>query len=375
MKEKAIKILRIAQIGVAILLFCLIFFGINDTESGIILPNSIFYLPIGIFAIFIGLFIAEFALKRGNIRAIAYFIEAIFCIGFFIQDDHVMAVTFLMIAGFPNAIVTVVSYIRSFNDKPDFKTLPLGFYSELHFYAVYGSISLMIGILILLYFVFEKYQINMAYILISIPVIIVVMFFVMIKFNPLVKAFASINKELNYEKYSHELDALFPNNLHPESRAYLEAARANYMLLDNKDEAMKYYETISTVTSRQFIVPYSVIKCNFSAMRHDKQAFENSLSMISTYGGRTNPGIIKKVNSIWMIYNSKEEIEDIEQIYGAYESMPVSRIINKETLMIYYKTRGNMDKAMAIANELKDCPFNQYKKEALEILEGEKNEK
>jgi hypothetical protein len=133
---------------------------------------------------------------------------------------------------------------------------------------------------------FEKNGISPLWLLLFIPVIFIFGITVLIVTNPLIKTLKTINKELDYQKYSEKLDKLFPNNLHPESRAYIEVVRANYMLLENREEAFKYYESISTVTAKQFIIPYATVKANFAALKHDGTEFGQAIALIKANAGK-----------------------------------------------------------------------------------------
>ena len=75
MKEKLLRLIKIIQIGVSILLFSLVFFSVNNFESGLILPDSIAFLPALFFGIFIVLFGIDFYLKKANIRLLIYYFE------------------------------------------------------------------------------------------------------------------------------------------------------------------------------------------------------------------------------------------------------------------------------------------------------------
>jgi len=375
MKEKVIRILKIGEIAVSVLLFSLIFFSVNNIESGLILPDSIKYLPIVIFSIFILLFIVDFILKESRIRAIIYYIEILSLMGMAIQKEYLLANSFLMIIGLPNAIIALVSYIRDIQGKNDIKPLPIGYYSNFHFYSILVFLFFAIGAITVTYFLLEKYRVNIAYIFISIPIMLILTIVIMVKTNPLVKALKAINVELNYEKFTKLLDSIVSNNLNPESRAFLEAIRANYMLLINKKEALNYYETIGVVTNKFLIVQYATIKANFASMKHDDNEFKNAISLINTYSPRKASLLTPKLDATWNVFNSKNEIENAEQIFNVFDPMPVLRIINKDILMYYYDTRGYKDKALIYANELKDCPFDEYKNYARKVLNGEENEK
>ena len=77
MKDKIVKVLKILQIIVSIITFCMIFFAVNDQELGMILSNNLAFLPATLYAIFLALFIADFILKKGVYKylIIIYFVE------------------------------------------------------------------------------------------------------------------------------------------------------------------------------------------------------------------------------------------------------------------------------------------------------------
>ena len=373
MKEKSIKILQFLQMGIAAITFILVFFSYNDYEKGLILPENIKFLPVVFYSLFLGLFIVEFALKKSNIKAIFYYSEIIVLSYFLINSDYYLLNTVLMFLGISNLIITVFYYVKGLNNNKA-KPLPIGFYSYAHFYGVVVPFSLLVGLIVILYFLFEKNGISPLWLLLFIPVIFVFGIIILIVTNPLIRTLKTINKELNYQKYSSQLDKLVPNNLHPESRAYLEVVRANYMLLENRDEALKYYESISAVTAKQFIIPYATVKANFAALKHDGAEFGQAIALIKANAGKRGDLLASKINPIWDVYNNKNEIQNVEEIFNVNEYLPIKKIINKNILMNYYYSRENKDKALYYANELKNCPFNQIKESANKIIEVEKNE-
>ena len=375
MKDKIIKILKICQIVVAIITFCLIFLAVNDKETGFILSNNLLFLPGTLYGIFLALFIADFILKEGAYKYLAgiYFGELLMCVVIFIQNDYILANTMIMLFGIANAILTTISYIRLINDKYT-DLLPLGFYSKSHFYICYITILLLIGIGVSCYLIFEKNHIHLAYLLLLIPVAFVILLITLIKANPLVKALKTINNKLDYESFNKIIDKLVPNNLNQESRTYIEILRANYMLLDNYEEAIKYYENVGSLSNTIYLYYYAIVRCNFSSFTHNRKGFEDALYLLTNVT-RKVPTQIEMSNAIWDVYNSNNEIQNVEKIFDVNTAIPLQRFSNKLSLMKYYSSRGNKEKALLYANELKDCPFRQYRKSALEIIEDKKDEK
>jgi hypothetical protein len=78
------------------------------------------------------------------------------------------------------------------------------------------------------------------------------------------------------------------------------------------------------------------------------------------------------INPIWDVFNNKNEIPNVEEIFNVNENLPIKKIINKNILLNYYESREIKDKALHYANELKNCPFNQIKESANEIIGVEK---
>lgn len=374
MKEKMLRLIKIIQIGASSLLFSLVFFSVNNFESGLILPDSIAFLPALFYILFIVLFGIDFYFKKANIRLLIYYIEIVLVCTFLAERDFYLANSLLMITGLLNTIVTIVALVKEMKNETNYKTLPIGIFSYGHFYGIYVPFALIIGLIMVLSNVFPTIGISRYYLLLSIPLVIIWLILFMIFTNPVIKALKAINKNLDYDKYNSIIDSLMPNNLNPESRAYLETIRANYMLLDNKEEALKYYETVSTVTAKQFIVQYAIVKANFAAMMHDGAQFGNAISLINTYGRKNKDKVLMIENAYWKVFNSNDLIENIEEIFDVNAPIPISRIDNKNMLMYYYDSRGFKDKALVYANELKDCPFNEIKKSANKILEVKENE-
>ena len=215
MKEKLLRLIKIIQIGVSILLFSLVFFSVNNFESGLILPDSIAFLPALFFGIFIVLFGIDFYLKKANIRLLIYYFEIVLVCTFLAERDYYLANSLLMISGFLNAIVTIVALVKEMKDETNYKTLPIGIFSYGHFYGIYVPFALIIGLIIVLSNVFPTIGISRYYLLLSIPLVIIWLILFMIFTNPVIKALKAINKNLDYDKYNSIIDSLMPNNLNP----------------------------------------------------------------------------------------------------------------------------------------------------------------
>ncbi len=371
MKDKIIKILKICQIVVSIITFCLIFLAVNDKETGFILSNNLLFLPGTLYGIFLALFIADFILKEGAYKYLAgiYFGELLMCGVIFIQNDYILANTMIMLFGIANAILTTISYIRLINDKYT-DLLPLGFYSKSHFYICYIAVLLLIGIGVSGYLIFEKNHIHLAYLLLLIPVAFFILLITLIKSNPLIKTLKTINNKLDYDSFTKMIDKLVPNNLNQESRTYLEIVRANYMLVDDKEEAIKYYENVGSVSNRVYLLHYAIVRCNFSAMTHNKKGFDDALYILNNLSKVAQKNI-EICKATWEIYNSNCEILNVEDFFNVNAPIPLTQLSNRVSLMEYYNSRGNINKAKEYANELKDCPFKQYRNSALKVLNGE----
>lgn len=375
MKDKIVKVLKILQIIVSIITFCMIFFAVNDQELGMILSNNLAFLPATLYAIFLALFIADFILKKGVYKylIIIYFVEILIFISLLIQNDYILCNTTIMIVGIINAVTTTISYIKLINDKYN-NLLPLGFFSTAHYYICFSVLLLIIAFGVISYFVFVKNNINLAYILIEIPFVLTLILFVMIKSNPLIKALNTINKKLDYESFTKMIDKLVPNNLNQDSRTYLEIVRANYMLVENKEEAIKYYENVGSISNRVYLYYYAIVRCNFSAFTHNKKGFDDALYILNNIVKKNNAQI-EMSKAIWEIYNSNCEILNVEDIFNVNAPIPLTQLSNRVSLMEYYNSRGNINKAKEYANELKNCPFKQYRNSALKVLNGEIDEK
>ncbi len=371
MKEKIIKTLKICQIVIAIITFCLIFLAINDKEAGFILSNNLLFLPGTLYGIFLALFIADFILKEGAYKYLAgiYFGELLMCGVTFIQNDYILANTMIMLFGIVNAILATISYIKLINDKYN-NLLPLGFYSKSHFYICYIAILLLIGIGVSCFLIFEKNHIHLAYLLLLIPVAFFILLITLIKSNPLIKTLKTINNKLDYDSFTKMIDKLVPNNLNQESRTYLEIVRANYMLVDDKEEAIKYYENVGSVSNRVYLLHYAIVRCNFSAMTHNKKGFDDALYILNNLSKVAQKNI-EICKATWEIYNSNCEILNVEDFFNVNAPIPLTQLSNRVSLMEYYNSRGNINKAKEYANELKDCPFKQYRNSALKVLNGE----
>ncbi len=366
MKKKILKILKILQIFISIITFSLIFFSLRDNELNLVLPNAIQFLPFIFYGIYLIFFAFEFFISKSNFRLLINYFEIVFILSSFININIETISLIIMIFSIFNAIIVVASYIKDSKEN-DVKTLPISYFNEIHLYTVYGTLAFLTTIGIFCWALFEKFEINKAYILLFIPIIIIVMFIVMIELNPFNRACNYINNKLDYDTFNLKLDKLMANNLHTETRSYLEITRANYMLLNDKKEALKYYKDVTPVKNKVFMSSYLMIKANFAIIKKNRAEFDEAYNILML--NSRNKKMLFDLDLRWKIENTKDEIENIENILNAKERYLLSTIINKELLLIYYISRDKLDLARNLALELKDCPLNEIKKLALDFLE------
>ena len=119
------------------------------------------------------------------------------------------------------------------------KTLPEGVLDKKILIANYIYFASLVLIVFITVITLNHFNIKMTWSLLLIPIATIALIILNQLLNPLRKTLKLINKDLNYAEFQKSIDALLVKNIHPETYNYLTIIKANYMLVENEELAIK----------------------------------------------------------------------------------------------------------------------------------------
>lgn len=255
------------------------------------------------------------------------------------------------------------------------KTLPATFYTKkqylISFVSLFMVAAITIGIFLLTIKVWHM-QIWQP-ILIALPICFIFYLAVWILSNPFPRMVKSVNTTGDYAKFSKELNELYNENLHPETRTYLKIIEAAFLTAVDKNAAIELYEGIEAPKTKQYRMLYDGLCMDMALIRDDYNALNKLIEEFKlTYPKSKNH---EKINREALIYTSTDVIEDIESFYPTTTKYIFLNMINSEILMKYYLKRNQYNNAKRYANFILDAntelaTLNQAARDCIDTIDG-----
>lgn len=372
--KKAIRILNYVQLALSILTMLLLFTLRLDENENASLPSGILWLPFLSMIVFLTCLILEFVVKNKPIVRTCLLSIGLMLTGICLSGSVNLAAIFIVLFCVPYAIVLIVVVIKkpgltetisnSTNTKIIMnKTLPEGILDKKIVIANYIYFASLVLIAFITIMTLYHFNINMAWSLLLIPIATIALVILNQSLDPLRKTLKLINKDLNYAEFQKSIDALLIKNIHPETYNYLTIIKANYMLAENEELAIKLFKsTHQPKKNKQQIEFYKAIEVEI-LFREKK--YNEVLEKI----GHLNPVHQANMTNLYNILATENEILNIESLCPDKAKLKFTEISNMKTKMHYYYTRNNIDKAKENAKKILDfsCDLKVYNDEAKRI--------
>lgn len=379
MKKINVLILYLIELISMIIVLLLSFVGKMDGDLGLILADGIAFLPISLYVIFTIALILE-SIKNKKIpiiRIITLLIGILSSIMMYADSNRISmlnATLFIFsIVLFTMVIVRMLKKLPNNIDeeKEKEKTLPDGIYSNKQ--MIMQSIGIMIVfvlvsiVVILNIFNLIPFQPWILYLILFV-VSFIFLFIFMIIFNPLNKVFKYINIELSYSKFKKGLFEIKNNKLHPNSINYLNIAFSNYTFVYDVDLACKLFEECQVPKNKAQKRIYDVVNVNYYICKNNYDAAKQIIDNLKEK--KINHSIVTNLENYLKVMLTDEEIVNIEELINYSKRTNFLNIGNYFTLMIYYNTRGNQNKAIEYANKIisANTDFKYYNNEANKVI-------
>lgn len=373
--KKAIRILNYVQLALSILTMLLLFTLRLDENENASLPSGILWLPFLSMIVFLTCLILEFIVKNKPIIRTCLLSIGLMLTGICLSESVNLAAFLIVLFCIPYAIVLIVVVIKkpgltetisnSTNTKIiKSKTLPEDILDKKILIAnyIYFFSLVLIGFITIM--TLYHFNINVIWCLLLIPIAIIALVILNQLLNPLRKTLNLINKDLNYAEFQKSIDALLIKNIHPETYNYLTIIKANYMLAENEELAIKLFKsTHQPKKNKQQIEFYKVVEVE---MLFREEKYNEALEKI----GCLNPVHQANMTNLYNIVATENEILNIESICPNKAKLKFTEISNVKLKMYYYYTRNNIEKAKENAKKVLDfsCDFKVYNEEAKRII-------
>ena len=166
--------------------------------------------------------------------------------------------------------------------------------------------------------------------------------------SPLNKTVWKFNKEINFANFEKEmLEMISHDYLHPDSKSYLQCFYANYMTLYDKEKSLQYFENIKEPKHKAYKRTYDLISLYHSLNKRDEEEFYKKLEQFKIkYPKFKN---FSRVETSAIVFLKDEKIDNVEEVYNTVKGSNIQKLINANTLMVYYHTRNDLVKAKLYA--------------------------
>ena len=381
MKKINIMILYFIELLIALVGMFSYSFGYVDEDFGLFLDGWLVYLPTFIMVL-ITLFISlEMIVTKSFVKRIIYVVFA-FLVSVMMYNDRGLVSEYnagLWVFSVPYAIIMIIVIAMSIfkapsNNTKEKTTLSVGVIDQKQF--IISFICLILMVLIMISSSFWSKYIPIPSIITEIIVAIlalVIFLFILIKTNKLGKALKLVNYELNYGLFKQEINKIKLNNIHPETLNYLNLILANYSYPVDEEESFTYFEGCFKPTNKAYINLYNIVKTIYHI---NKNEFDEAKLMIDELRQKkANAKLVLNLELILRIDTTDDIIENIESYFPIDNKLKINNIINSQTLMKYYHSRGDMDNAKKYANLILsyNSDFTHIKNEALKVINSYEN--
>lgn len=261
-------------------------------------------------------------------------------------------------------VVNAFLYQRKIK-KP--KTLPVGYVSLTNLKQNKLFFAIVVINLILLYEVLSQvYELNIFLIILSFIIIGGCVGFISLMLNPFNKLVNNFQSTCDFEAFEKQVNEYLQNNLHPDTKIYLNLIKVNYLLAIDREEGFKLFESLDQLTTKAYINFYKLITLIYYQYKKDYGRVEELLADPSYRRLGNKKTIIAMRNKV---FGSLDVIENIEMFY-AEKGSKFAILNNQYIKMNYYYKRDNFDMAKTYASRIinNGPTLLEYVKEAKEIL-------
>lgn len=348
------------QFVIAMLLTLMISFTVSDLEEELLtLKGFMLYIPIALWFIQVLAFGFETQFKSNRIRMVYLIISSFLILLFIFETELAAAISMVMSIGY--LIMMLIVYVKGGNTgviitgKVSEKTLPLGHFSKKHSRFTYFSFILAFVLAFCSYLLCDNI-LHIDGIMSFIITFIFVFVFIIawgILFNPFSKVVNKFNKDLDFVTFEKGILEMLDNNLHPDSRSHLNVLYANYLYTYDLCRGIELFNKIERPEYKAYRLFYDIVAINNAANEKNEEKAYELLESFKIEHSKYQQHIISLSRLLTIVFTS-DEIQNIEAYYPLNNRVKINNIINANTLMSYYSTRNNLEKAKYYAKYLLD---------------------
>ena len=344
-------VLRLVGLLVSVYLMLLIAF-FDYSDLGLIIPTNFNWHPSFLYVCLLGLVVLEFLNSKPIIRLLYLCFGGLVLLA---ANDINKVNSFIWFLSIIYTFLILIAYLRVKPkryrevEKKDGK-LPIAVFSKRQLFI--NKLATILYLVLAFVFMMIWSMLVGEYLMLVGAVYILVGFVIyayfVIKYNPVNKLVKLINFELKYNEFSRGIEELKNNNLHIDSFNYLVLLEANYCVLYNKEESLKIFENVKEPQFKTYNETYKLLKvCYFINKDEDDKANK----LINELMGKSIKyrQQLKILQTTIRIKDASIIIDNIEDIYKINTRVPFTNLANANTLMNYYYSRGNNDKAKEYA--------------------------
>ncbi len=350
MKLTKAKILKIISITVSIMVASLGLFFKIDGDLGLLLNDSIKFLPLIMLICLTILLIVELFFAKSYGRAIYMFIALSTSISLYSSGLSIMnaGIWFLSLI---YLILTIFSLIKG-KEREGLSKLPEGILTVKQAIILYGVLLLLVILAIVYLFIWVNlFNKKMITAIIIMFIVLFVLFIPLVFFtNPLRKIVNKYNKDLNFNDFYNSINKLLSNNLSDDTRIYLMLVLSNYMYYKNKEEGIRLFNSLNRPKSKNYARVYDQFAVTNAIFEDDNELIYKRIEDLSL--DPKNIQLVKQAERFITLYKTNEYIDNIEKLYPINTVNNYMNLVNEFNLMWYYDTRGYNDKALEIAKRI-----------------------
>lgn len=369
--EKIKKIFNFYVLNIIEIILCLIvcifaFFG-EFNDDGLLLNKSLEIVAIILLSFVFILSFLECFHKIPFIKLIVMLIMTIAVLPW--HNNNLIFDASLIFSSLVFLVATIINFIFNHKKKERKSLLPVGYFNEKQLNITIFFFICLIFILVIFYELFATFlNINVfitCIILFIIAFALVTSFFILS--NPINKLIKDFHNTCNFEKFDEQINSYLQNNLHPDTKLYLNLLKCNYLYTIDKEKAQSLFESLGKPLTKSYIKFYNLMEIIYYNQKND---YQKALELINN----KNNKLTKKEKQIHLyvndIYNSDKIINNIEFIFP--NKGPKFIILNNQIIkMHYYYSRHLFDLALYNAKQIinNGPQLNEFVKESKEIID------
>lgn len=252
------------------------------------------------------------------------------------------------------------------------KTLPLGQFGQKHnkILKLIMIVGAVLGIIFMCIWTFVLKKNFFIGVLIFAVLFFVIYLIAIIKLDPTKKLIHKLEIEGDYKGYRKMIDEILSNNLHPETRSFVQTLLVNTLYAVDLEEAYSIFETIKRPTQKNYLPIYESIELLYYFNKENYDKYHELLEQYKLQSPN-NIQFYESLERLDKLNNTKEIIPDIETYYPYNTANKFLNIVSLHKLMKYYFIREDYIKAKEYAKNILDLntDFHETNKDAKEVLE------